>query len=256
MEALRTQALVIGALILRDMRTRFGRSHLSYVTALVMPLGHAVIVSLVWLFVNRPVPIGTSALIFFTTGVLPFVTWLYPFRQIAFAVLMNKPLLYFPKVKIVDIMLARTVLECLTAFVVVLVFLFFLVMAGEDVGARSPLKVVGALLAALYFGVAFGMFNGLIVAIYPSWAMFTGLIAPVVWAASGSVFMAETIPSPYREWLAINPLLHCVELGREGFYWDYHSPVANLPYVFGVSTLILALVLLTERQIRGRILQG
>lgn len=77
-----------------------------------------------------------------------------------------------------------------------------------------------------------------------------------MWCASGAAFMINTVPVPYRDWLALNPLLQCVEWIREGYYWDYHSEVLDRTYVIGLSTALIVIVLMTERLMRGRILQA
>lgn len=253
---LRSQLDVIGALILRDVKTRFGRSELGYLFALAMPVGHVMILAFVWMVLKRPVPIGTSQLMFSATGILPFVVWTYPQRQIAVAILANKPLLYFPKVKIVDIMLARVLLEAITAFVGVTVVLFLLATLGEQVSPKDPFMFIVAMLTSLYFGVAVGMINGLIVACWSGWILPSMILSPILWASCGAVFMIDTIPAPYQGWLALNPLVHAVELARQSFYWDYRSSVLDIAYPFMVSTVLITLVLGAERLVRGRLLQA
>lgn len=256
MDPFRTQLQVVGALVLRDMRTRFGRSHLSYLTSLILPLGHGLIILGVWTFVGNAVPIGTSPVIYFGTGILPFVVFSYPFRQIALAVVINKPLLYFPRVKVIDIMLARILLEAVTAGTVVTVFLIAISAYGEEIRPHDAFISLSALCGALYFGIAFGMLNGLIASIYPGWTLPMNLFVPLMWVSSGTLFSAEAVPAQYRDWLAINPLLQCVELVRQGYYADYRSSIVSVSYVVGLPTTLIALVLLAERQIRGRILGG
>lgn len=252
----RVQLSVIGALLMRDIRTRFGRSHIAYLFALVMPVGHVVVTTTIWLAIQKPVPVGDSALIFFSVTMVPFIVWSYPQRQIALAILVNRPLMYFPRVKIPDIMLARSILEMVTAFVAVCCVLVILAAAGETLEPKDPFMLLSAILIALYFGVAMGMFNALIVGIWPGWTLGTALLSMIGWASCGSIFMIEAVPSPYREWLAANPLLQCVEWARVAYYWDYTSSVLDRWYPIWLSSSIIALVLLLERLIRGRVLQG
>jgi ABC-type polysaccharide/polyol phosphate export permease len=85
--------------------------------------------------------------------------------------------------------------------------------------------------------------------------MALNLIAPLMYAVSGVVFMADAVPSPYREWIALFPLLHAVEWVRCAYYWDYNSMILDIPYLLTFSTVLLTASLFIERQLRGRILQ-
>jgi capsular polysaccharide transport system permease protein len=56
--------------------------------------------------------------------------------------------------------------------------------------------------------------------------------------------------------LALNPVLQCVEWIRESYYWDYRSEVLDRAYVLELATIMIAMALLIERLMRGRVLQG
>lgn len=254
--SLRIQLIVVGALLLRDLKTRFGGREIFYIFALAMPIGHVVVMAAIWMILKRPVPIGTDPWIFSATSILPFVIFTYPQRQIAVSIMMNKPLMYFPRVKITDIIIARSILESLTAFVAAASVLFILTLIGSTISPKDPFLFTWSLISALYFGVAVGMLNGIIVACWSGWLFPSMVISPVLWASCGAMFMIDTIPSPYRELLALNPLLHCVELARYSYYWDYRTSVLDASYPLMVSTTLIALVLGVERLIRGKIAQG
>ena len=72
-ETLRTQGRVIHALIIRETRTRFGDSKLGYGWALLEPIAHILMLSLVFAVMmrGRP-PIGDEFFIFYYTGIIPY----------------------------------------------------------------------------------------------------------------------------------------------------------------------------------------
>lgn len=253
--SLHTQCLVIGALLLRDMRTRVGRRHAGYLAVVAWPLCHMGITISIWLFLGRGAPLGVSSVQFYALSLLPYIVFSYPFRQIANAVIANKPMLYFPRVKIMDIMIARAILEGVSAYAITAVVVIIAGLLGEEFRPRDPFWTAMALLGAVYFGIALGMVNGLVAAMYPPWALVTSVLNPLFWVSSGSMWMVETFPSPYRDWLGWNPLLQCVELIRESYYTSYVSPVLNAEYVFWSGSIIIILVVAVERLGRGKILQ-
>ena len=105
--ALAAQARVIGALMLLDMRTRFGRTFFGYVIQVLWPLTHLLGVMSIYLVIRRLMPFGTSPAVFLGTGILPYILCLYPARMITMSLVQNSPLLYFPVVKSVDVILAQ-----------------------------------------------------------------------------------------------------------------------------------------------------
>jgi len=72
-ETLRTQGRVIHALIIRETRTRFGDSKLGYGWALLEPIAHILMLSLVFAVMmrGRP-PIGDEFFIFYYTGIIRY----------------------------------------------------------------------------------------------------------------------------------------------------------------------------------------
>jgi capsular polysaccharide transport system permease protein len=62
----------------------------------------------------------------------------------------------------------------------------------------------------------------------------------VFWLASGIVFFPTAIPAPYDRWLALNPLLQCVEWIRYAYYEDYPDKLLNIPYLITFATACLA----------------
>ena len=72
-ERLGTQGRVVHALIIRETRTRFGDSKLGYGWALLEPIAHILMLSLVFavLMRGRP-PIGEEFFIFYYTGIIRY----------------------------------------------------------------------------------------------------------------------------------------------------------------------------------------
>jgi capsular polysaccharide transport system permease protein len=72
--ALAVQARVVGALMLRDTRTRFGRTFFGYVFIVAKPLMHLLLILALWLTIRgRVALLGTNAAVFWATGLLPYV---------------------------------------------------------------------------------------------------------------------------------------------------------------------------------------
>src|SRR5262249_7474765 len=102
---------VINALLLRDIRVRAGKFYTGYLLIFLLPFVHLGVVLIIFAGVARTPNVGTDPVIFYGLSILPFVVFLYPSRQVAMSLAANHPLLYFPRVQIMDIIIARGVLE-------------------------------------------------------------------------------------------------------------------------------------------------
>ena len=67
----RIQRRVIGALMIRELITRFGRENIGFLWIMVEPLLFATLVGVVWRFMKGPEEHGVSIVAFVATGYIP-----------------------------------------------------------------------------------------------------------------------------------------------------------------------------------------
>jgi capsular polysaccharide transport system permease protein len=75
---------------------------------------------------------------------------------------------------------------------------------------------------------------------------------PLFWV-SGLFFTVEEVPQAAQAALLFNPVLHTVELVREGWFASYESPGASVSYVLYFALAFLTAGLLLERIVRRKI---
>ncbi len=248
---------IIWALILRDVKTRFFGTAFGFMIAILWPVSHIFIILAINSALGRPAPYGDSAALFFATGLLPFMCFNYMARFTALGVVMNKPLLGFPIVKVGDLLLSRAILEVMNAAVVVIVTILILTAMGVNVWPPQPIQAMYALLACMALGLGFGIVNGVIVGMFPFWLTPFALIQITLWMASGVIMVPDDLPEPFRYYLSFNPILDGVEWMRSAFYDGYGlNELLDKPYLLGFAAGLLLLGLLMERTMRGLIMQG
>ena len=256
LQALATQQRIIGALILRDMKTRFGRSHLGYLIAIAWPLAHMGGIMGVQFVVGRVVPIGTDLTIFAATGVLPYILCIYPARQMTLGIASNQPLLLFSIVKTTDMMIARAVLEVMTSCTVGLIFLFTLYSMNVDLQPIDSTEAILAVLTSIFLGVSIGFVNAVFYMIFKTvWLIVFILIAILMYSTSGAFLLSSTLPEAVRDILWYNPLFQCVEWLRLAYYDGYAGTTLNRTYVLGFALSCLFIGLVGERIFRGQCYQ-
>lgn len=247
-------AAAITAILLRDIRLRAGRYYTGFLMLLLMPLAHLLAIVIIYEVMGRVAPVGTDQVVYFGLSILPFVILIYSSRQIVSALSQNAPLLYFNRVKVFDIIIARGILESVSSIAVFAMLLCILSLYSDDFAPRDWPGVVFAVASAIYLSFSIGVPNALIARVVPMWYYVFALSAPVFWIASGIFFFPSAIPDPYDKWIALNPLLQCVEWIRYSYYEDYPDKLLNIPYLFTFATASLAISLIAERLARRMLL--
>jgi capsular polysaccharide transport system permease protein len=247
---------VINALLLRDIKVRAGKFYTGYLFIFLMPFLHLGFVLVIFAGAGRSPNVGTDSVLFYGLSILPFVVFVYPSRQIALSIAANRPLLYFPRVQILDIVIARGLLEAANGIAVsAIVFLVLFLTTGEFT-PRDPFGILSALLLTLYLGFAYGLINALISRAFEFWHYAFNALYPLLWIISGIAFNLHALPAQYKVYLTYNPLLHCIEYIRYSYYQAYPSDAISIPFLFWTATCMIAIGLLVERTSRRLLLTG
>jgi capsular polysaccharide transport system permease protein len=247
---------VINAIILRDIRVRAGKFYTGYLIIFLMPFAHLGILLAFYTYVRRGAPFGNQEIIFFGISMLPFVIFVYPARQVLLGPLINHPLLYFPRVKIMDLVLARGVLEFANGMAVAALVCLVLFLAEGEFAPRDPLGFLLALALPLYLGFGWGAYNCIWAQLFPFWAMAFNLIFPVVWLSAGIIFYVHGLPHDIVRFLAFNPILQCVEYIRYAYFDGYPDDLLDAPYVFWFATVLVVSAMVLERVLRRRLMSA
>ena len=252
-DALFTQQRIIGALILRDIKTRFGRSHVGYLIAIAWPLLHMLGIMGAQFVTAKVTPIGTDLAVFAGTGLLPYILCLYPARMMTLAIAQNRPLLLFSIVKTMDMIIARAILEILTACVVTMIFLFILYAADVDFQPIDPAEAIFSVLAAIFLGISIGTFNAIMYMLFrQTWMIVFIILMIVMYVTSGAFILSSNLSVEVREVLWYNPLFQLVEWLRSAYYDGYGAASLSKTYVLGFSLVCFFLGIVGEKVFRGR----
>ncbi|GJE62659.1 ABC transporter permease [Methylobacterium trifolii] len=243
---------VLYALMLRDMRTRFGGSHWGYAIVVLWPVTHVFMLVLIYVFRNVPAPIGDSRAVFFASGAVPVLIFQYISREVMKAVMANRPLTYYPQVKLFDVIFARILVEIVTGFLGLLVVSAILVSAGVDPRPADPFTAVCGYLAAILLGIGVGTINVSIVAFFPAWAIGYVLFNIVVYITSGVMFLPSFLPEKIYSFLKYNPAVQIIEWVRLGYYPGLGVQV-DKAYVLLFALTSLTIGLLLEKHVVRKI---
>ena len=247
-------ARTLSAMILREMATRYGRSPGGYVWALLEPMAGIMVLAFAFSLMLRDPPMGTSFLLFYATGMLPFTLFTNISGTTSRALTFSRALLHYPAVTWVDAILARFLLNVLTSFTVALILYTAILLYAGTTGMLDfgPI-LLGGTLSAL-FGLGVGSVNCVLGGLYPIWFMAWGIITRPLMIASGVLFLYTDLPPTAQAVLWYNPLIHIVGLVRTGFYSMYHAEYISVTYVLVVTVILTALGFLFLRRYHKEIL--
>lgn len=249
-------ARTVFALMLREMATTYGRSVGGYAWAVIEPvLGIAFFALIFSMALTKP-PLGDSFALFYATGYMPFVIFLQLSNKIARSVAYSRPFLAYPAVTFMDAILARLLLNGLTALVVTA-----LIVGGIIAIYALPLRVdiarVGlSLLLSIYLAAAVGTLNCYLLTSFPVYEQIWMIATRPLFLVSGVFFMYHTMPPVAQNVLWYNPIIHTVGMMRSGIYQTYPDYYVSSTYVLFLSTVVLFFGLLLLVRHFKRLMEG
>lgn len=242
------------ALILREMSTRYGQSPGGYLWAVLEPLGAILILALGFSLLIRHPSLGTSFILFYATGFLPFSVYQNVQNTVSRALNFSRPLLMYPTVTWLDALIARAALNILTGVMVSYLLLAGILVLGRSNAVLDIGPVILAMTMTALLGVGVGAMNCLLIGMFPAWEVIWSIISRPLFLASGILFVYEDLPRTIQAFLWYNPLLHIVGEMRRGFYPMYSPEYVSPAYVILVSVGLLAFSLVLLRRYHADIL--
>ncbi|MGB0900092.1 ABC transporter permease [Halocynthiibacter sp.] len=218
-------------MILREMSARYGRSPGGYVWAVLEPVG--IILILAWgfsLLVRAPA-LGTSFMLFYATGYLPFSVYQSTSGLVSQALQYSRPLLAYPGVTWIDTILARFFLNLLTVSMVTWIILTGIWWFGETKSIVTIEPILLTMVLSAFLGLSIGSLNCFLSGMFPIWRQLWSIFTRPLFLASGIFYTYEILPYEAQSILWFNPLIHITALMRKGFYPTYDPHFMSLTYV-------------------------
>lgn len=244
---------VVGALIMRELHTRYGRENVGYLWLFLEPMTLASAIGLLHAGGHGHYGSDIKAVPFAILGYSIFIMFRGMVTRSEGVLESNTPLLYHRVVTIFDMLLARGLLEGAGTFVTFVVLMSFVTLIGiGDVPAR-PLELMAGV--GLMFWISFALSMLICAGTHENRlvARFVHPITYVLMPVSGAFFQMSWIPEPYRSWLGWLPLTHIFELLRYGQFGSATNTYVDGPYVVGCCMILTLFGLLAIRITRRHV---
>jgi capsular polysaccharide transport system permease protein len=250
-------ARTVGALMLRDMRVRFGRTRLGYFWAIGEPIilvwSHVIFWILVGTMQRGPITPG----LFLSGGIITFYMFQHTYTSVAGLLKGQIVILAHPQVHPWDIIFARAVLELATQFIVFVLFMLGLAVAGTPMSIVSPLSIGAVLLLAWCGGLGLGLLVEAVSPVMESIHIVMMQAVRFLYFVSGIFYAMDYVPPSLNRIIIWNPLVHLIAIMRAEVSRDHHLP-SEVSFSYAAAFMIALLLagLLAERVMRHRVLEA
>lgn len=213
---------VIFALLLREMRTRFGQRRLGAFWMLAEPIIQLIAMTVVMGVIRGRGPVqGVPFQVFLLTGIGPFVMYRGVAMLIMEGLAANRGLFAYKQVMPMDTFVARTIMQCSLASISYLFVMAVFAWYGFDMSIHRPLEWIGLLLLGVGLAFGLGMMLAVIVDALPSVRTFVRFLFLILYLSSGALLPVTRFPDYVLPYLAWNPFLHLLELLRQAVFPYY-----------------------------------
>lgn len=232
------QARVIKALFLREIITRFGRRNIGFLWLFVEPVLFVAIVTAIWT-ATRDIHRSQLPIAAFTlTGYTSVFLWRNTPSRCIGALSANQSLLYHRYVKMLDVYLARILLEFAGATMSFLGLGLMMWLAGWIAPPENVLQVIAGWVLLGWLGIGMALTLGPLSERFPVIQKLWPPIAILLFFLSGTSFLVDSLPTKAQEWLLYLPMVHGLEFLREGFFGSYFRAHYQLGYMITCSMLL------------------
>jgi len=249
----RMQLRVIGALMIRELQSRFGRHNIGFLWFLVEPLLLAGGVTVVTYNMHAQIPEGLHPLPFHIVGYIGYMQFRTNANRAAAVILSNRVLMYHRQVSITNIVVACTLLEFCATFGALIVLTSIFAWLGLSPIPERPLSLIFGMLLMWWYTMALAM---IICALSQYSEAVDRLVHPITYLSlpfSGMLFRIDWLPPDLRELAQWLPLPQITEIIRQGVWGDLHSDYLHPFYIISQAAVLTFLGLLGLRVARHRV---
>jgi capsular polysaccharide transport system permease protein len=229
--SLRIMFDTIFALMMRELKTRFGAKKLGYFWAIAEPAAQASVVAFLFTLVGRTNLTGIPIALFLISGIMPFKFFSKLLPQLAGSVKANKALFTYRQVSILDPLVTRLIIEVITYIVVFCIILSVMGWIGYDVVMQDFLAFLMINLLLISLSLGMGILLCVASAYWEDTNKVVSMMMLPMFLISGVLYTATMIPKKYHYLIDWNPIFHVIELIRQAMFVSYTTPVGDWQYI-------------------------
>ncbi len=240
---------VLFALILREVRGRFGENRLGAFWFVAEPLAHVAAMMAIFSVLRGTAFHGLEYPVFLVSGLVPFLLFKNIVLKGMEAVNANKGLFAYRQIKPLDTIVSRCIVEFMMMACVYCVIIIGLgLWGGFDVIIHSPLRWVLSILVGLVFSFSLALLFCIVGDALPEIKSLLRLLFMPLYFISAIIFPVWLVPERFMKYILWNPYLHIVDSIRSATFSAYPDNIyLSIEYPISVSIIFLAAAMFLYR---------
>jgi capsular polysaccharide transport system permease protein len=224
---------IIGALLMREMTTRFGREGLGFLWIVGEPLLFCLGVLIMWSLIKPAYEHGVRLGPFVMTGYMSLLIYRHMLGFSMGALTANIGLLYHRQLGIFHIYFARNLLEFAGGTVALIIVYLILLITGQVDLPADWLVFYGGWFLVGWTAFGFAILLAALAIRYEVMERLVPLLSYMMIPLSGAFLMVGWMPAEYREPFLWVPFPNAIEMVRAGVFGEfvetyYHAEYALL----------------------------
>lgn len=248
------QKRVIGALMVREMHTRYGRENIGFLWIVGEPVIFCVGVAIMWSTIHPGYEHNIPVVGFIITGYNCLTLWRHCVGRSVKAFEANGSLLFHRQVSTLDILFSRLLVEIAGSTVGFAVTGGGAILLGYMNWPENYEMLFTGWLMVAYFSIGTGMILAGASEMSDMVERFLQVVTYVSIPLSGAFTMTDWLPQKYQQIVLYSPSVNAFEMVRGGWFGPTIRPHFDLQYTIMVDTLMVLVGLYVTRAARKYVL--
>lgn len=240
------QRRVLGALLMREILTRYGRHNIGFLWLFIEPMMFTVGITILWTLTKGLHGSSLPIIPFAVIGYSSVLLWRNTANRVTKAIEPNLSLLYHRNVRVLDLFTARLILEIAGSTISLIILSLTFISIGLMQYPADTLRMIGGWILLAWFAIGLGLVVGAISETSELFDRFWHTITYLLFPFSGSVFMVDWLPTNVKNFVLWLPMVHGVEMLRHGYFGEivktYESPIYMICVNMGLTLLGLFMI--------------
>lgn len=219
-QSLVIQGRVIGALLMREVITRYGRKNLGFLWLFIEPLVMTLLISLMWSFIRADKFSTLNIIAFMITGYPLAMMWRNASNRTIGAISGNLSLLYHRNVRVLDTIITRVILEVSGATIAQILIMAIFILIGWIDAPRDTFYMVMAWILMAFFALGLGLIICSIAQKFEMFGKLWGTLSFLMLPLSGAFFFVHNLPAQAQQYAKWVPMINGTEMFRHGYFGD------------------------------------
>ena len=235
------QRNVVDGLVYRELKTRVSTAKFGVIGVFIEPLGQIFMFLLLFSLIRGNSLGSLDIILYLASGICLFSVFSDIGIRSANAMIANEALFFYRRVKPIDTVLARTIVETGLYSIVFITIIIGCYLLREEIILNDITLLILSCLGLVIYSLGLGIFLMVSAHIYPIVLQLTPIIMRPLWFISGVVISLNSLPQWLRPYITWNPVLQAIELARHAFSTNYviRSDEVSLLYLWQCAIVSL-----------------